>query len=1357
MSKSRFVHLHVHSVFSFLDSTCRLDRLVERVRELGMGAVGVTDHDGLYGAVRFYRAAREAEVRPILGVELTTEGVGTVSGASSRNTGGGASATSCRSNGFHLPLLAMTRRGYGNLCRMVTAGQFRVLREGERASAALRLYSGQARYQSNAGHGRRPFGAPQGKLAPAEQARPAGIGVPALQNGDLRKDPRCPLSVVERCAEGVVALSGCRNGEVAAAVRRGDMGAARRAVRRFQGIFGDERFFIELCREEPGEAEGLLTARLAALAEEMGAPLVATANVHYLTPEEAAVQEVLACMQTLTRREEWHAIRRRGAERYLKSPREMMEAFASYPEAIENTVRIAEMCEVDLGLGEMHFPHFRMRGYGGEEASAALRLHSGQARDRSNDNTNTASAASYRSNEGAGGKAPAEQADWWPREGEEVEGERAERLLVWLCWEGVGRRYGQETRRHGAQRSCPTELPKQQGTVSGLKSRNTAHRDGRRQAPAEQQRPAGGRQGAGGEPPEAARAPAEQARPAGIGVPALQNSNESRRQLRQPFVCTQGKLATEATNGFGGHAACGGHTRPTKRQRPAGVGTPALQNGRRPAGVGTPALQNGRRPGGRGKPLPNRAGDGRRGCRDIPALQEVGERLGHELGIIKRLGLCEYFLVVWDIVEEARARGIRCSGRGSAADSLVAYVLGITQVDPVAARLLFERFLNPERRGMPDIDIDFDSRKRDEMIAYVARRYGPEHTGMVATINTFNARSAIREVGKALGISGQVLDRISKSLPHIPASRIRDAIATLPELRGSGFDAEALKELLDICEAIDGFPRHLSVHLGGMVISRDAITNFTSLEVSAKGVIVCQFDKDDVEALGLVKMDLLGLRNLAAIEEALHIIRETRGESLDLGRIPLDDEKTYELMRSARTVGVFQLESPGMRGLLSGLQPTHFGDIIANISLFRPGPMQADMIGPFLARRHGKEEVTYLHPSVRPALEETYGVILYQEQVLEVASALAGFTLGQSDSLRRAMTHDRSAEEMESIREAFLEGCEGRGVAREVAEEAFRQLSAFAAYGFCRAHAASFAIIAYETAYLKAHYPAEFLAGILSNQPMGFYPAEVIVNEAKHFGIEVRPVNVNRSRDRYWVEEGAIRVGLAQVYGLSGAGLRAILDAREEGGPFTSLREFCAGTGLARPMVENLIKAGAFDGMGRRRELLWELNEITNTGARRRDRSQRAKGQLALLEAATEGGSGVGLPAPSERERAASELAMMGMSVKRHPLFFARGRLREMGALSQVDLEPLPDGRWVRVAGIVIARQRPPIKSGQTVVFITLEDETGLIEVTVFERIYKQWGKVIFSNGALIVGGVLQKRGRYGTVVLGRSFRGLRL
>ena len=1094
------MHLHVHSVFSFLDSTCRLDRLVARVGELGMGAVAVTDHDGMYGAVRFYQEARKAGIKPILGVELTTEG------------------------GHHLTLLAMSKRGYGNLCRMVTAGHFRVLREvGQEASGQVQLEGG--------GEHSRSQSQPEAERAVGAQ---------------WRKAPRCSFATMAKCAEGVIALSGCRFGEIPAAVRRGDGEGARRAVRRFQGIFGRERFFIELMLEE-GERDRQQVAKLAALAEETRAPTVATGNAHYLVPEEARVQEVLACIQTLTRRNEWHPIRRVGAERYLKSAEEMARTFAHHPEALRNTARIAEMCEVDLGLGELHFPHFRMREVGRAYCAGDARL------------------------------------DWWPATGEEVEGEAAERLLEWLCREGVRRRYGVE--------------------------------------------------GAGRE--------------------------------------------------------------------------------------------------------------------------EVVTRLEHELGVIRELGLCEYFLVVWDIVEEARARGIRCAGRGSAADSLVSYALGITEVDPTARRLLFERFLNPERRGMPDIDIDFDSRRRDEMLGYVAERYGPDHTGMVATLNTYNARSAIREVGKALELPEDLVERISKSLPYLPAGRIREAMATLPELRGSGFDAEALKELLDICEAIDGFPRHLSVHLGGAVISRDPITDLAPLEVATKGVIVCQFDKDDIEALGLVKMDLLGLRNLSAIEEAVGMVREARGVELDLARIPLDDEKTFALLRSARTVGVFQLESPGMRGLLARLQPTRFDDIVAQVALFRPGPMQADMIGPFLARRHGEEAISYMHPAVRPALEDTYGVILYQEQVLEVASALAGFTLGQSDALRRAMTHDRSADEMESIRESFLEGCGKRGVEARVAREAFRQLSAFAAYGFCKAHAASFAMVAYQTAYLKVHYPAEFLAAILSNQPMGFYPPEVILQEAKHVGVEVRPVDVNRSRDRYWVEEGAIRVGLAQVRGLSAAGVKAILAAREAG-PFRSLRDLYARTGLARPMAENLIRAGACDGLGGpRRALLWELNEICNMGARKRDQTNAMNGQLALAEGVTERKQ-VGLPEATEREEVAGELWVTGMSVKRHPLYFARERLRKLGVVSTRQLEGLPDGRQVRVAGVVISRQRPPTRSGRTVIFVTMEDETGLVEVTVFERAYEKWGKVIFGNPALIVEGVLQKQGRYGTVVLGERFEGFR-
>jgi error-prone DNA polymerase len=497
---------------------------------------------------------------------------------------------------------------------------------------------------------------------------------------------------------------------------------------------------------------------------------------------------------------------------------------------------------------------------------------------------------------------------------------------------------------------------------------------------------------------------------------------------------------------------------------------------------------------------------------------EVMRRLEHELGVIDLLGFAQYFLVIWDVVRWARSQGIRCAGRGSAADSLVAFVLRITEVDPIANGLLFERFLHPQRRGAPDIDIDFDANRRDEVIQYVDERYGREHAAMVCTVSTLRARSAVREIGKALDFPAEDLDRFAKALPHTAAAGIRAALERLPELRDANLPVEKLATLLDLCEQVSGFPRHLSVHLGGMVVARERLDELVPLEWATKGVIVTQWDKDDVEAVGLVKMDLLSLKNLAAIEDAVRLVREVR-LPLDIDTIPLDDPKVYELLRSTRTIGVFQVESPGMRGLLGRLQPERFEDLIAQISLFRPGPLTAEMIQPFVARRHGREPVRYPHPRLEPVLRGTYGVLLYQEQVLEVAHALAGFGYGEADLLRRAMTTDRSAEEMAKIRQTFLDGCAAQGdVAPEVAERVWRALAAFAAYGFCKAHAAAFARTAYQTAYLKVYYPAYFFCGILNNQPMGFYSSHTILQETKRLGIPVLGVDINRSDADFTVE-----------------------------------------------------------------------------------------------------------------------------------------------------------------------------------------------------------------------------------------------
>ncbi len=748
-----------------------------------------------------------------------------------------------------------------------------------------------------------------------------------------------------------------------------------------------------------------------------------------------------------------------------------------------------------------------------------------------------------------------------------------------------------------------------------------------------------------------------------------------------------------------------------------------------------------------------------------PITPEVINRLQHELKIINDLGFAEYFLVVWDIVQQARSMGIRCSGRGSAADSLVAYCLGITIADPIEHNLLFERFLNPERKGMPDIDIDFDAARRDEIIDYVYKRYGEDKVAMVCTVSTLKAKSSIRDLGKAMDFSQQDIDKLASALPHTGGRRIREAIDRLPELRDANLPIEKLEVLVEACEKVDDFPRHLSVHLGGILIGNGPLSDLVPLEWATKGVIVSQFDKDDVETLGLVKMDILGLRNLSAIEDAVVMIH-ANGIELDIDNLPLDDEPTYELLRSADTIGCFQVESPGMRGLLGRLQPRVFEDIIAQISLFRPGPMQADMINPFIARRHGEEPVTYLHPSLEPALKETYGVILYQEQVLSAAHALAGFTYGQADSLRRAMTTDRSQEEMEKIRESFISSARFNGVDKKTAEEVFSRLRAFAAYGFCKAHAASFAKITYQTAYLKAHYPAEFLTGILNNEPMGFYPANVIIEDARRLGIRILPVDAFRSEKKFSVErkglgvggwELGIRIGLSQVKGISDAEIDSILVAR--GGPNPQLltpnpsfSDFCLRTRCSRPTIENLINCGAFDSLGiPRAKLLWLLGELIS----RKSKITNHKSQITnaespcLIDSLTSDDLEEQIrllpdvPEPTLHECVRMDYEILGLTSICHPMAFYREKLAKARVLTTGEIKGLPNNNTiVKVAGVVVVCMRPPTRSGQIVVFITLEDEEGLADCVVFPKVYEQYGTVIFSNPALIIEGKMQRMGQ---------------
>ena len=745
---------------------------------------------------------------------------------------------------------------------------------------------------------------------------------------------------------------------------------------------------------------------------------------------------------------------------------------------------------------------------------------------------------------------------------------------------------------------------------------------------------------------------------------------------------------------------------------------------------------------------------------------DIQSRLEIELDTIERLGFCSYFLVMWDVVQWARRRGIHCQARGSAVDSLVVYALDISTVDPIHYNLLFERFMHPLRHEPPDIDLDIDRRRRDEVRDYIYGKYGPDNVSCVATISTYMARGAIRDAGKALQIPEATIEEACRGIHYLSATDLLEKARTLPELRNSPvYRRPELREFFDLCAAIDGFPRHLSVHLGGLLIGEGRLSDMVPLEPSSGGDIISQYDKDDIERLGLVKMDLLALPTLTVIEDTLRNIKQKDGTEIDIDAIPFDDPASFAMLREGKTIGVFQLESPAQREMAGRLLPQNFNDIIVSISLVRPGPLKSSMDRVYLARRHGQEQVSYLHPNLKGALEETLGVILYQEQVLRVAHDLAGLSYAGADGFRRAMTHDRTPEEMEKMRLAFINSSLRNGVSPSVAGEVYEQLAAFAAYGFCKAHAAAYALLSYQTLWLKCHYPAEFFAALLSNQPMGYYPPRVLVAEARRCGIRVLPPDVNRPCDRYLVEEGAIRVSLAQVRGITAEAISSIINEREKG-PFISLHDFVSRTGCNRTIIENLIRVGALDSLGSRNTMLTDLTSLL------RRRHHTDPSNLPLIRDLPTAGTyltthpseqfphNTGTSTMSEAsdcDRCRSLLAereILSLDLSAHPLDFCclDGSFTPIGSLPS-----LPTGASVRIAGSVIRYQMPPTRTGRRVVYIIMEDGSGIADVTVFHDVQERCGGVLFRCGWLDVRGKIQRRGPGSLSVIAGDIRALQV
>ncbi|MBN1642693.1 MAG: error-prone DNA polymerase [Anaerolineae bacterium] len=718
------------------------------------------------------------------------------------------------------------------------------------------------------------------------------------------------------------------------------------------------------------------------------------------------------------------------------------------------------------------------------------------------------------------------------------------------------------------------------------------------------------------------------------------------------------------------------------------------------------------------------------------ADERTRAQLAHELAVIERVGLSGYFLVVWDIVRFARQRGIRCQGRGSAANSLVAYLLDITPVNPLEHDLLFERFLSEGTHTIPDIDVDFAADRREEVIQYVYERYGEERVGMVCNVVTYRARSALRDAAKALAFPPDVIDRAAKSLDTrstvLAAEQIENALA-------AGGDTEA-KELpwhvlADLLRAMEGVPRHLSIHVGGMLVTMSPLVEIVPLErATMPGRVVVQWDKYSVEDAGLIKVDLLALRTLGMVEEAVAHIRACGADPPDLDQLPLDDPKIYETLQRADTIGCFQVESRAQMQMLPKLKPVCFGDVVIGISLVRPGPIQGNMVHPYLRRRRGDEPVVYAHPALQPILAETLGVMVFQEQVIRVAVAIARFTPAEADQLRRAISRNRSPEEMEALHERFVEKAQRNGVTHEVAEQVYGYLLAFSGYGFCKSHAAAFAHIAYQTLHLKVYYPAAFYCALLNHQPMGFYGPDILVGDARRHGVPVFLPDINHSQERCALAHAGsalgIRLGLSYVHGLGEVYQQRIVERRGSH-PFEDLRDFCRRTRIPAPMVERLIRAGGMDSLGlARRDLLWQLGVVAH--------DEPLDLPVPVLS--------VDLPELSALERTLWEYELLGLTPDHHLLGFYRDRLRKRGVLGSLEVGERRHGEIVRVAGLVVVRQRPPSAKGYA--FVTLEDEDGLINLIVRPRVYEQYHDVLHRASVLLAEGTVQREGEQLNVIV---------
>ena len=721
--------------------------------------------------------------------------------------------------------------------------------------------------------------------------------------------------------------------------------------------------------------------------------------------------------------------------------------------------------------------------------------------------------------------------------------------------------------------------------------------------------------------------------------------------------------------------------------------------------------------------------------------REVRERLDYELGIIERMGYSGYFLIVWDFIRYAKSQGIYVGpGRGSAPGSLAAYCLGITDVDPLAYNLLFERFLNPERVTMPDIDVDFCYERRGEVIDYVAGKYGSDKVAQIITFGTMAARAAIRDVGRALKFSYAEVDRIAKLVPAELNMTIDRALEVSPELAAAVGESERNRTLIEIARAVEGLPRHPSVHAAGVVISKDPLTDHVPLYKSADGVLTTQYPMEDLERLGIVKMDFLGLRTLTVIGNTVEIVKHTRNEDVDIESIPLDDPMVYEMLRNAESEGVFQLESSLFQNMLREVKPTKFEDLVAIVALGRPGPMV--MTGDFVRGKHCHDTVKYPHPALEKILEPTYGVMLYQEQVMQAASELAGFSLGEADMLRRAMGK-KKPEVIAGLRDRFMEGALGRGVSERAAQEVFSLIERFAGYGFNKSHSAAYALISYRTAYLRCHYFPEFMASTLTSVMGSSERVAMYIDVCRAAGVDVLPPDVNESFKGFTVSGNTIRFGLGAIKNVGEGAAESIISARKSGGPFVSFVDFCNRvdmTAVNRKALESLIRCGAFSKFGKRRALLAIMDQVCDQSAVRQRHQESGQASFFDLFEEPSGFGTADIPLPdvpdfSESQILAMEKELLGLYISGHPLASVAEAIRKVATMSVRDLSNAEDGAYATLAGVIIGRKQIITRTGQPMAFVQIEDLTGQVEVVVFPRTYQECADILARDAIVVVKG----------------------